>query len=219
MKNIFLILLIFISTPIFTQKISIDSISFIIKHGDLSFYLDGDTNSYLSIHKVNYDNIVKITGERSDKWHVESPYGPYKREIYLHSGYDLGHLTPSNITSYNDTVNYTSFSMFNQAPQTPAFNRGKWAQLEDKVVKKILKSKNNAIIITGVIYDNKKKVYLNKSKVKIPIVYYKILVLSTKNITYWMGSNINGEVITTDLKTILDVARKNGNHINITIKN
>ena len=50
------------------------------------------------------------------------------------------------------------------------------------------------------------------------MAYYKIVV-TAKSTTCWMGSNINGQIITTDLKTILEVARKNGNKLSIVITN
>lgn len=217
MKNLLTVLFLCLSIVSFSQKVKIDSVAFIITHGELSFYLDKDTSSFISVQTINKNDINKLTGERSDKWHKESPYGPYKKDYYVHSGYDLGHLTPSNITSYVDSTNYNSFSLFNQAPQLAGFNRGKWAQIEAKVVEKIKASEKKAIVITGVIYDNIKPTYLGKSRIKIPISYYKILVIG-KTKTCWIGSNINGEIIETDLKTILEVARKNKNQINITIK-
>lgn len=183
-----------------------------ITHNELTFYLDSDTNSFLSVHKIKYDEYLKIDGVRSDKWHSEKYKGIYNKETYLHSGYDLGHLTPSNITSYDDSLNYHSFSLFNQAPQLAAFNRGKWAQLESNVEDSIGKYKSDATIYTGVIYNNKKKTYLNKSKIKIPISYYKILVIESKSLTYvWIGSNINGEVIPIDIKKLNGILKLNQN--------
>lgn len=217
-KLITLITLILIFRVSYSQHVLIDSVAFSIQHNDLSFFLDKDTNSYISVHNIDYKNIIRITGERSDKWHKEKPFGPYNKNIYIRTGYDLGHLTPSNITSYDDSTNYISFSLFNQAPQVAAFNRGKWSKLEAKVVKTLTMDKTNAIIVTGVIYNNNKKKYLNKSRIKIPMAYYKIVV-TAKSTTCWMGSNINGQIVTTDLKTILEVARKNGNKLSIVITN
>ena len=217
-KLITLITLMFILRFSYSQNVFIDSVAFSIHHVELTFFLDKDTNSFISVHTINYKDIIRITGDRSDKWHKEKPFGPYNKNIYVHTGYDLGHLTPSNITSYNDSTNYNSFSLFNQAPQVAAFNRGKWSKLEAKVVKILTLDKTSAIIVTGVIYNNNKKIYLNKSRIKIPMAYYKI-VATAKSTTCWMGSNINGEIITTDLKTILEVARKNGNKLSIMITN
>lgn len=206
MKKLFLLLIpIILGLTFKPTKLSIN-------HSELTFYLDSDTNSFLSVHKIKYNQFLKIDGVRSDKWHSEKYKGIYNKETYLHSGYDLGHLTPSNITSYDDSLNYHSFSLFNQAPQLAGFNRGKWAQLESNVEDSISKYKSNVTIYTGVIYNNKKKTYLNKSKIKIPISYYKILSIESKKLVYvWIGSNINGEVIPIDIKKLNEILKLNQN--------
>lgn len=214
-------LLVFLSLLSFSQEVIIDSTSFEIKHGDLIFYLDKDTNTFVSVHKVTYQELLKIDGVRNDKWHKEFPFGPYNRKYYLNTGYDLGHLTPSNITSYDDTLNFHSFSLFNQAPQLAGFNRGKWSQLESKTIDLLLKQKVDAIIITGVLYNNLKKEYLYKSRIKIPINFYKIIIINNKGVNdvkVWIGSNLNGLLTPTDLKTLLEIAKQNNNEINILIK-
>jgi DNA/RNA endonuclease G (NUC1) len=214
MKKILLISLLLITTSSYSQ-IKIDNISFTIKHGELTLYLDKDTASYVSVLNVTYKQMLKIDGIRSDKWHKEKPFGPYNKNLYKHTGYDLGHLTPSNITSYNDSLNYHSFSLFNQAPQLAGFNRGVWAQLEKNVEDLIKTNKKDAIIVTGVLYQTKNILYLKDSKIKIPFVYYKILYINQVEVIAWIGSNTNGLITQTDSKTILEIARKNGNNLNI----
>ena len=98
------------------------------------------------------------------------------------------------------------------------FNRGKWKSLEASVEKLILAGKSRAIIITGVLYENEKKVYLGNGRIKIPFVYYKILIIN-KTTKAWIGSNINGTITETTIQSILDIAKKNGNALNITILN
>lgn len=215
MRNILTIALIFISFITFSQNVKIDSTLFTIKHGDITLYLDKDTCTYVSVHTISAENIKKLDSERDDKWHKEKPFGPYNRDCYVHSGYDLGHLTPAHITSYDDSLQYHSFSFFNQAPQLAEFNRGKWKALESQVEKEILASKSNAIVVTGVLYD-KDKEYMVRSRVKIPLVYYKILITKTST-KVWIGSNTNGLVLETTLEYILDFAKKNGNSLGIII--
>lgn len=218
MKNILIKLFLLVAIAGYSQTVKIDSTAFKIKRGQITFYLDKDTASFVSVHKIKYADAIKIDSDRSNKWHKEKPYGPYKKNPYIHSGYDLGHLTPSNITSYNDTLNYYSFSFFNQAPQLAGFNRGNWAHLEAKVIKLIQNEKADATIITGVIYNNNAKEYLSNSRIKIPIAYYKILIIKNKSTTAWIGSNINGLVLEATVEGILNMARSNGNSINITVK-
>lgn len=212
MKLLFLLLL---STFSFGQKVKIEHTSFTINHGDITFYLDSDTNSLISTHIVTYDELLKIDGNRDDNWHKEYPYGSYKKLPYSNSGYDLGHLTPSNITSYDDSLNYHSFSYFNQAPQLARFNRVNWRMLEGDVLDSIKKYKVNSVIITGVIYNNIKKVYLKSSRIKIPENYFKILILPNIKSYCWIGSNSNGIIKQTTLKEIIKVSKKNKNNFNI----
>lgn len=214
MKNIIILLTII-------PLLSLGQIKFVesnlmIKHGDLTLYLDSDTNSFVSKHELKYSDFKKLDSDRDNKWFQDKYKGIYNKEHYIRTGYDLGHLTPSHIASYNDTLNHESFSLFNQAPQLVSFNRGKWAQLERSVEDSISKYKSDVTIITGVIYDNKNKLYLDKSKIKIPEVYYKILVIKTKKkfINYiWVGSNNNGQIIISNIKELNDILKVNSNNL------
>lgn len=209
-----LLTILLLSTITLFGQVSFNEPKSVIKHNELTLYLDSDNNSFISKHELKYNNFLKLDSDRDDKWHSEIK-GPYTKEPYLYSGYDMGHLTPSHITSYNDTLNHHSFSFYNQAPQLAAFNRGKWKRLEMSVEDSISKYKSDVIIITGVIYNETKKVYLGKSKIKIPEMYYKILYIKTKKpITYiWVGSNKNGEVMITNIKDLNGVLELNKSSI------
>jgi len=205
-----LLTILLLSTITLFGQVSFNEPKTVIKHNELTLYLDSDNNSYISKHELKYVNFLKLDSDRDDKWHSEIK-GPYSKEPYLYSGYDMGHLTPSHITSYNDTLNHHSFSFYNQAPQLAGFNRGKWKRLELSVEDSISKYKVDVQIITGVIYNDTKKVYLGKSKIKIPEMYYKILTIKSKKpITYvWVGSNKNGEVTKSNIKELNGVLELN----------
>jgi DNA/RNA endonuclease G (NUC1) len=79
----------------------------------------------------------------------------------------------------------------------------------------LLENIKDAVVITGVIYDNNIK-YLPKSRIKIPVSYYKILTIN-KIIYCWMGSNINGEIIITDLLTLNKIFKVNKLNLNINL--
>lgn len=192
MKKIFLILVLLYSIISISQTVTTDN-KLIIPHGDITLYLTKDTCTLVSKHIITYNNFLKLDKERDNRWFKDT-YKKYSKEAYLHTGYDIGHLTPSHITSYNNTLNHYSFSLYNAAPQLASFNRGKWAQLEGSVEDSIGKYKRDAIIITGVIYDSKKSKYLGETNIPIPISYFKVLYLN-KKIYCWIGSNVNGEII------------------------
>ena len=213
MKINFIILLTILCTSIFGQ-VTFNEPKMMIKHKELIIWLDSDTNSFVTKHELKYSDFKKLDSDRDDKWHNEVYKGLYSKNPYVRSGYDLGHLTPSHITSYDDTLNYHSFSFYNQAPQIASFNRGKWSRLEKSVEDSIAKYHSDVTIITGVIYDNTNKSYLIKSRVKIPEGFYKILYIKKQKLTYvWIGSNNNGEIINCKLKDLNTVLSINKNDL------
>ena len=214
MKKTFLLLMLFIGINNYAQTVITDN-KLIIPHGDISLYLTKDTCTYVSKHVITYANYLKLDKERDNNWFQDIYKGKYIKDKFVHTGYDLGHLTPSHITSYDNKLNHDSFSMFNQAPQLAGFNRGVWAQLERNIEDMIGEAKKDAVIVTGVIYDPNKKVFLAKSRIPIPSSYFKVLFLDVK-IQCWIGSNINGLITSISLKDLNNLFKTN--KINLTIK-
>ena len=200
MKFLFLIINILLTQFLFSQNIKSNK-KLIIKHGDITLYLNKDTCTQLSKHVLSYSNFLKLDKDRDDNWFEDTYKGKYKKKYYNKSGYDIGHLTPSHITSYDDSVNHISFSLFNSAPQKPSFNRGSWKSLESSVEDSIKKYKKDVIIITGVIYDNNNPKVLPNSKIPIPIYFFKILYIDNKKYV-WLGSNKDGSVQNININTL-----------------
>lgn len=205
------LLLIFVSIIItfnyYGQKIKTNYNVLIIPHDDITLYLTKDTCTMVSVHTLKYSNFIKLDKERDDIWFKDIYNKKYSKKSYNKSGYDIGHLTPSHITSYNNTINHYSFSLFNAAPQKPFFNRGNWKKLEKNVEDSISKYKKNCIIITGVIYDTNTKM-LNNSKIPIPSYYYKVLNINNK-FYCWLGNNNDGNVIEISLTNLNIILNKN----------
>lgn len=195
-QTLILLALTLLSFICLAQVTIVTNNNLIINHGDITLYLSNDTSTMVSKHVLTYANFKHIGKyPRDNHWFQDTYKGKYNREDYKFSGYDLGHLTPSSITSYDSIVNHASFSMFNEAPQLRHFNEHPWEQLEMHVQDSIAKYKTDAVIITGVIYNFSSNEFLPKSRIRIPVAYYKILVLKAK--TYaWIGSNSN-EIINT----------------------
>ncbi len=212
MKKLLLIFTVLLGLNCMSQTQVITKNNLIINHGDITLYLSDDTSTMVSKHVIFYNNFKNIGKyPRDNHWFQDTYKGKYIKSNYVHTGYDLGHLTPSSITSYDSVLNHNSFSMFNQAPQLAHFNEHPWEQLEMHVEDSIAKYKTDAVIITGVIYDPITKEYLSKSRIKIPVAYYKIVVV--KNKTWcWIGSNNNEQIIPTtvaDLNKIFIINKMN----------
>ena len=203
-KTILLLLITLLSTTLMSQIVATKN-KLILNHGDMILYLSNDTLPMVSRHSVVFSKF-KLDKDRDDNW-FQDKYKKMNKSVYKKTGYDLGHLTPSHITSYDDTLNHRSFSLYNQAPQLAKFNRGNWKSLEASVEDSILKYKSNATIITGVIYDATCKPLPN-SKITIPSSYFKVLYIG-KKVYCWIGSNTTCEVKPIKLEELNAIFEKN----------
>jgi DNA/RNA endonuclease G (NUC1) len=206
-KKILILTLYLVSTVLHSQIITTGN-DLTISHDDITLFLTKDTCALASKHVITYTEFLKIDKERDNRWFQDTFKGKYTKDSYYKTGYDIGHLTPSHITSYDNVLNHDSFSLFNAAPQLASFNRGKWAQMEGDIEDSIAKYQKDAIIITGVIYDGKKTIYMGKSKIPIPMSFFKILYID-KKVFCWIGSNINGLITTTTVKELNEIFKLN----------
>lgn len=211
MNKILIIALLAISSIARSQTVAVSN-KLAISHGDLVLYPSSDTLPMASRHFIRFSKF-KLDSDRDGRW-FHDRYNKVSKSAYKGTGYDLGHLTPSHITSYDDTLNYNSFSLYNQAPQLAKFNRGSWKRLESAVEDSILKYKKDAVVITGVIYAPDAK-YLGKSKMKIPSHYFKCVFAGSYK-WCWIGSNdSSGEIKVISLQDLNAILDKNKSGMNI----
>jgi DNA/RNA endonuclease G (NUC1) len=213
MKKMFLLLVLFIGMNNYGQTVTTDN-KLIIPHGDITLYLTKDTCALVSKHVLKFSSFVKLDKERDNKWFQDTYKGKYTKDLYLKTGYDIGHLTPSHITSYDNDLNHQSFSLFNAAPQLAGFNRGVWAQMEGEVENIIANTKKDAVIITGVIYNSKNIKFMGKSRIPIPSSFFKVLFINHTT-QCWIGSNLNGLNISITLKDLNNIFKNNKMNLNI----
>lgn len=93
---------------------------------------------------------------------------------YKKSGYDRGHLAPAADMKFNVVAMKECFYMSNMSPQFPAFNRGIWKQLEEKVRDWALKFDTLYVITGGVLKNINNRIGANQ--VSVPGYYYKIIL-------------------------------------------
>ena len=218
-KIVLFIIVMFITMSSVLSQNVVSKNSLIIDHGDVKLYLDDDTSSLISRHALKYSDFQKlVVVPRGDNWFDDTYKGKYLPVRYKKSGFDKGHLTPSHITTYDSTTNRNTFSMFNSAPQYSYFNQHPWQQLESMVEDSIKKYKSDAVIITGVIYNEIKKTYIPKSRIKIPTHYFKIVTIGSKT-WIWLGVNVDGKkdcfITTTTLEELNNRFKVNGMKVRI----
>ena len=126
------------------------------------------------------DNMLKGKTKRTNNFKPD-PYLaktelPTTSNDYKYTGYDRGHLVPAADMKISLKAMNESFYMTNMAPQVPSFNRGIWKKLENQV-RRIAKVEKKIYVITGPIFNFKKKYLKKDKKLFIPKQFYKIIYI------------------------------------------
>lgn len=116
------------------------------------------------------------TIERGDNFTIDPKVttGSASKADYLKSGYDRGHLAPAADMRWSEQAMDESFYFSNMSPQLPAFNRGVWKRLEDKM-RDWAVIYDSILIVTGPIL-NSKLAKIGPNEVCVPSHYYKVVL-------------------------------------------
>lgn len=93
---------------------------------------------------------------------------------YKKSGYDMGHLAPAKVMSFNHTSMSESFLLSNISPQVASFNRGIWKTLEGKI-RFWAGTYDSIYVVTGPILINP-ITRIGENNVSVPNAFYKTLL-------------------------------------------
>ena len=94
---------------------------------------------------------------------------------YTKSGYDRGHLTPVDDLQYSYESASSTFVITNVVPMEKSFNRGLWQRLEN-YASDFIEKYNEAVIVTGPIFEGNLSYMGRNSNIPIPTSFYKLLV-------------------------------------------
>lgn len=130
---------------------------------------------------------------------------------YTNTGFDRGHLCPSDDRDSTAEENRTTFILSNTVPQAPQLNRQSWLRLED-YSRTLVAQGNELYIIAGTSGnggegDNGKTTSIASGKLSVPAALWKVIVVlpvgpddvnrinaQTRVIAVWMpNTNTTGE--------------------------
>jgi len=145
---------------------------------------------------------------------------------YTNTGFDRGHLCPSDDRDSTAEENQTTFILTNIVPQAPQHNRQAWKNLED-YTRGLLAQGNEVYIIAGTYGkggegDNGKVSSIANGKLTVPAVLWKIVVVlpvgsgdvnrisaQTRVIAVWMpNTNTTGLQPWTQYRVSIDEVEK-----------
>jgi endonuclease G, mitochondrial len=101
--------------------------------------------------------------------------GSAEDKDYLRSGYDRGHLAPAADMAWSEEAMRESFYFSNISPQVPAFNRGIWKKLEERVRDWVVTDSALFIVTGPVLRDGLPVIGVNK--VSVPEYYFKVILV------------------------------------------
>ncbi|MDR0926834.1 MAG: DNA/RNA non-specific endonuclease [Ignavibacteria bacterium] len=164
-----------------------------VKQGDSVFYIIDRPQYVISISKylsvANWaawhldKNDYGKTGRTSERFITDTtlPIQYYRatHSDYTNSGYDRGHLVPSNERTSTKEANNATFYLTNIVPQTPDLNRLVWYQFEKYCKTLAVDSNYTLYIVAGGVYNDSS--WMNE-KIAIPDSCWKVaLLVSNKN--------------------------------------
>jgi endonuclease G len=98
-----------------------------------------------------------------------------KHDDYDNSGYDRGHMSPSDDRTASVADNAATFIMTNVAPQKHELNAGPWEELEN-YSRKLATQGNKELFITAGVLVSKQHAVIGNA-VAVPEFFYKIVVI------------------------------------------
>jgi len=187
MKNLFIILLVFLTTigVGFSQQIKpipnleipkLKPNEVVIKHYAYSLsYNQPNKQANWVAYELTSDE-TNSTFKRANKF-VQDPLvksGTSDDQDYAASGYDKGHLAPAGDMCWSATSMKESFYYSNMSPQLPGFNRGVWKRAEE-LVRNWAREYKSVYIVTGPILTSGLK-SIGHDRVTIPKYFYKVIL-------------------------------------------
>lgn len=104
-----------------------------------------------------------------------------KLSDYKYSGFDRGHLCPSNDRDFSSESASATFLLCNMCPQTHSLNAGPWLKLEN-LGHDYAKKYGSIDIIAGPIYEGgRPRVTIGKNEVRVPDMFFKVFYNKKSN--------------------------------------
>lgn len=128
-------------------------------------------------------NATRLPAKRSNSFYPKTlPNGKLSstNADYLKSGYDRGHMVPAGDFVWNKELKDETFFYTNINPQTPALNRGIWANLESRIRDNVMKHSESAYIVTGAIFNPACLDKIGPNSLCVPVSYFKIVYFESR---------------------------------------
>ena len=100
---------------------------------------------------------------------------------YSKSGYDRGHMVPAGDFVWDKELKDETFFYTNINPQIPNLNRGIWAHLENQIRSRVLQLVQEAVVVTGVVFNPDCQERIGPNGLCVPVAFFKIVFFEKRN--------------------------------------
>lgn len=128
-------------------------------------------------YELTGEEVTTLNAPRSNRFYSDKtiPEKTAEDSDYKYSGYDRGHLAPAADMRFSKDAMKACFCLTNIAPQTPEFNRGIWAELEQEIRKWAIRD-GSLLIVTGPAFVSENFNRIGKNSVAVPEFFYKVIL-------------------------------------------
>ncbi|MDP4209014.1 MAG: DNA/RNA non-specific endonuclease [Bacteroidota bacterium] len=139
-------------------------------------YVEKFEQSEWVMYLLTRNMVAETVAKRSNNFRPDPNISTYSATPadYKGSGYDKGHLCPAGDMRWSAQAMSETFFMSNMSPQKPAFNRGIWKHLEEKV-REWATNNDSIVVISGPVLKDGLNTIGTKNKVSVPLLYYKVI--------------------------------------------
>lgn len=103
---------------------------------------------------------------------------------YSKTGYDRGHMVPAGDFVWNRELKDETFYHININPQKPGLNRGIWANLEARIRDRVMRDREDAHVVTGVIFSPECREKIGTRGMCVPVSFFKLVYFPKSNRMY-----------------------------------
>ncbi len=181
----------------------------------LSYSKTRGTPNWVAWHlNKSWKGDAKRSGDFESDPNLPAGWYQVTTKDYSGSGFDRGHMCPSDDRDASDADNKATFIMTNIAPQTADNNQETWRLLEEYARRLVMNENKELYIICGSYgkggtnKDKERKNELANGKITVPARFWKIIVVLDNGNNDLQRINANTRVIAIDTPNTHDVDEK-----------